>query len=427
MSAQPFRPPEEDDPAVYATARESLEKLLSTNDLQSSCLSVEPHDLRDIRDLRCHFFGCLGINRRLQVLSNPKDPIWTQAEALETKDTEPIQKNNSKTPPVGFVDPDEYQPGMRYVTALSLQAELKRISVLRRTPALRGLVREVQRSLVAWREENKKNISNVERLRIDTTHFRLMMPPGTPGSPRPPEGRGVAVASAQEPGPPLTKERRRNTNLTQGSLTEHDDFSRMLKKIVDDEREKNKEAMPEDDPMTSYELKRDIKAQLILLERPRTLPSRAASVMGNVMEPDWEDVGDEIFKGRFPDQQLSMFHLLNGVLKGGKFNRGKFERTDKTTAEDEHCPRKLRYYHIPVNNMQVSRNSFLALNEEHDHFGLYRHDLGVEKRGMVSLGVEYGHNRCEPVPQTDASTKIKPPSLKPPVTPYKSVSSGITT
>lgn len=358
MSAQPFRAPHEDDPAVYAAARESLERLLSTNDLQSSCLSVEPHDLKDIRDLRCHFFGCLGINRRLQVLSDARDPIWAQAEALESKDTEPIQKNNSKTPPVGSIDPDEYQPGMRYVTALSLQAELKRISVLRRTPALRGLVREVQRSIVAWRDENRKNISNVERLRIDTTHFRLMLPPGTPGSPRQPERRGVAAASAQEPGPQLSKERRRNTNLTQGSLTEHDDFSRMLKKIVDDEREKNKEAPPQDDPMTSYELKRDIKAQLILLERPRTSGSKASSVMGNVMEPDWEDVGDEIFKGRFPDQQVSMFHLLNGVLKGGHLNRGKLERTDKSTPEDELCPRKLRYYHIPVNNMQVGQLCF---------------------------------------------------------------------
>lgn len=361
MSAQSFRPPEEDDPLIYAAARESLEKLLSTSDLQSSCLSVEPHDLRDIRDLRCHFFGCLGINRRLQVLSNPKDPIWAQAEALEIKDTEPIQRNNSKTPPVGSIDPDEHPPGMRYVTALSLQAELKRISVLRRTPAIRGLVREVQRSLDAWREENKPNISIVEKLRIDTTHFRLMVPPVTPGSPRQPEGRRGTVGSAQDPGPPLTQERRRNTNLTQGSLTEHDDFSRMLKKIVDDEREKNREPMPEDDPMTSYECKRDIKAQLILLERPRTSGSRAASVMGNVMEPDWEDVGDEIFKGRFPDQQVSMFHLLNGVLKGGHVNRGKLQRTMKRTEEDELCPSKLRYYHIPVNNMQVSQSFSLFL------------------------------------------------------------------
>lgn len=383
MSAQP---PEEDDTAVYATARESLEKLLSANDLQSSCLSVEPHDLREIRDLRSHFFGCLGINRRLQVLSDARDPIWAQAEALETKDTEPIQKNNSKTPPVGSVDPDEYQPGMRYVTALSLQAELKRISVLRRTPALRGLVREVQRSLVAWREENKKNISVVEKLRIDTTHFRLMMPPGPPGSPRPPEGRRVAAGSAKHPAPPLSRERRRNTNLTQGSLTEHDDFSRMLKKIVDDEREKNREPTPEDDPMTSYEIKRDIKAQLILLERPRTSGSRAASVMGNVMEPDWEDVGDEIFKGRFPDQQVSMFHLLNGVLKGGKLNRGKFERTIKTTAEDEFCPRKLRYYHIPVNNMQVSRLSSLLLNQWYQHLGFLATRSGRQRK--------FGLSRC---------------------------------
>lgn len=361
MSTQPSQSPAEDDPAVYATARDSMEKLLSTNSLQSSCLSVEPHDLQDIRDLRCHFFGCLGINRRLQVLSNDKDPIWEKAEELEKKDTEPVQKNNSKSPPLGFIDPDENQPGMRYVTALSLQAELKRISVLRRTPALRGLVREVQRSLMAWRNENKKNISNVERLRIDTTHFRLMMPPGTSGGPRPPEGRGAVAGSAQDPAPPLTQERRRNTNLTQGSLTEHDAFSQKLKKIVNDEREKNKEAMPEDDPMTTYELKRDIKAQLILLERPKTLGSRALSAMGNVMEPDWEDVGDEIFKGRFPDQQISMFHLFNETLQGGQVNRGKFERTVKTTLEDELCPRRLRYYHIPVNNMQVSRIFFLSV------------------------------------------------------------------
>lgn len=351
MSTQNSLSPIEQDSAVYETARESLEKLLSTDVLQSSCLSVEHHDLRDIRDLRCHFFGCLGIKRRLQVLRNDKDPIWDQAEALQTKDTEPVQRNNSKTPPVGSIDPDEDQPGMRYVTALSLQAELKRISVLRKTPALRGLVREVQRSLVAWREENKKNIGNVERLRIDTTHFRLMIPPGTPGSPRQPGARGLIAASAQDPGPPLTRDRRRSTNLTQGSLTEHDDFSRELKEIVDKEREKNKEPMPEADPMTSYELKRDIKAQLILLERPN---SKSISVMGNVMEPDWEDVGNEIFKGRFPDQQVSMFHLLDGALKGGYSNRGKFERTSKKTLEDEFCPSKLRYYHIPVNNMLVS-------------------------------------------------------------------------
>lgn len=381
MSAQPFPSPEEDDPAVYANARESLDKLLSTNDLHSSCLSVEPHELRDIRDLRCHFFGCLGINRRLQVLSNPKDPLWTQAEALETKDTEPIQRNNSKTPPVGFIDPDEYQPGMRYVTALSLQAELKRISVLRRTPALRGLVREVQRSLVAWRGENKKNISIVEKLRIDTTHFHLKVPPGTPGSPRQPEPRGVTVGSAQDPAPPLSKDRRRNTNLTQGSLTEHDDFSRMLKEIVDNERKKNNEAPPEDDPMTSYECKRDIKAQLILLERPKNSGSRAASVTGNVMEPDWEDVGDEIFKGRFPDQQVSMFHLLNGALKGGQVNRGKLERTIKT-AEDEICPSKLRYYHIPVNNMQVSRSFALFLSSS-PNFRFLPTLLRVEKGEMA--------------------------------------------
>ncbi|KAL1861709.1 hypothetical protein Daus18300_008678 [Diaporthe australafricana] len=405
-----------DDSAVYATARESLEKLLSTNDLQSSCLSVETHDLRDIRDLRCHFFGCLGIGKRLKVLANEEHAIWKQAEELEKKDTEPVQRNNSKTPTIGSTDLDEKPPSMRYVTALSLQAELKRISVLRKTPALRGLVREVQRSLVAWREENKKNISNVERLRIDTTHFRLMIPPGTPGSPRRPEGRVVVAASAQDPGPTLTRDRRRSTNLTQGSLTEHDDFSQELKKIVDREREKNKEPMPEADPMNSYELKRDIKAQLILLERP---DSKSIPVMGNVMEPDWEDVGNEIFKGRFPDQQVSMYHLLDGALKGGYSNRGKFERTSKKTLEDESCqescPSKLRYYHIPVNNMLWAEQAIASyFNEAYPEPGS---DFGTSTKLVLRddcwRGQEHGnephsmvHNRhlrpmCEKI-STDA-------------------------
>ncbi|KKY38441.1 putative ankyrin repeat protein [Diaporthe ampelina] len=212
------------------------------------------------------------------------DPIWEKAEELEKKDTEPVQKNNSKSPPLGFIDPDENQP-------------------------------------------------------------------------------------------------------------EHDAFSQKLKKIVNDEREKNKEAMPEDDPMTTYELKRDIKAQLILLERPKTLGSRALSAMGNVMEPDWEDVGDEIFKGRFPDQQISMFHLFNETLQGGQVNRGKFERTVKTTLEDELCPRRLRYYHIPVNNMQWAERAIASyFNESYSEQG---HDFGPSTKLVLRddcwRGQEHGN------------------------------------
>lgn len=57
---------------------------------------------------------------------------------------------------------------MRYITALNLQAELKRIKVLRNTPALKGLVRELADGIETWKTEHKDDIQEVHTLRVNS-------------------------------------------------------------------------------------------------------------------------------------------------------------------------------------------------------------------------------------------------------------------
>ncbi|ROV99977.1 hypothetical protein VMCG_06156 [Cytospora schulzeri] len=63
--------------------------------------------------------------------------------------------------------------------------------------------------------------------------------------------------------------------------------------------------------------------------------------MANVMEPEWKDVDDKVFKGTFPDQRVSVYNLLDG----------QFRRVEKQHSAEKECPSTLSYFHIPVNNM----------------------------------------------------------------------------
>lgn len=320
------------DDASYVNARRYLDDIFAQKDPQTTCLSVEPHDLKDVRNLRSHFFGCLGIKRRVHVLEDEKDPIWEQAEKLEKENTEPHRKHDAKSPDLRHRDGYEKPPSMRYITALNLQAELKRIAVLRRTPALKGLVSELRASLDAWKDENESNVKRVERQRIDTTHFRTQPLPRTLGSRRRSRRRTTGTRTS-------------DTVVNPPCRPEHDnilpDFSRKLKDVIRKERTDNGNSDTEEDSETLYDLQRDIKARLIQLVRPKTSESDVSSFMANVMGPGWKDVNDKIFKGTFPDQQLSVHNLLNG----------QFQRVEREDTAERACPSTLSYFHIPANNM----------------------------------------------------------------------------
>ncbi|KUI60042.1 hypothetical protein VP1G_07264 [Cytospora mali] len=224
---------------------------------------------------------------------------------------------------------------MRYITALNLQAELKRISVLRRTPALMGLVRELRASLDDWRDENKANIEWVGTQRIDTTHFRTMPLHSKPGDTRRQSGGRRRH----------TGSRCRDTVNKRSNRPEYDDilheFSQKLKEVVNQEGTYDDRSETEEGSMPPYDLQRDIKARLIQLVGAKPSESDGNSFMANVMEPEWKDTDNKTFKGSFPDQQVSLYHLLNR----------QFRRVEGKNTAGKACPSNLNYFHIPVNNM----------------------------------------------------------------------------
>lgn len=327
----------EEDEDQYARARTYLDTTLNINNSQTACLSSLPHELRDASDLRCHFFGCLGIKKRVDVLKDAHDPIWAQAEKLENEDTElhaRVPKSESQVPSQG--EHDYKRIDMKYITALNLQAELKRIKVLRGTPALKGLVSELSASINKWRTQNKDNIQKVRELRQDSQRWELTTN-CTPRENGMSSSQATACKVSSQVPPILTSDQAEATREElEQDLTE---FSRTLESITEtDSRDGTQQRSDGDSEIIDgskpsdasehgvkmgtdngesslYDLRRDIKARLIKLKRPDALDPDASSFMADIMGPLEEGVANKIFKGSFPDQQVSVYHLIDRIFK----------------------------------------------------------------------------------------------------------------
>lgn len=285
----------EDD---YTQAREYLRGIFENANYQT-CLSVLSHNLQDVRDLRCHFFGCLGDEERVQVLNDKDHQIWKDISEMERSDV-------GGTAASVETETSLSASSARYISALNLQAKLKRIAVLRRTPALKGSVRDVRHSIERWVSENKKGIQDIHNRRSNAHIFGEE------------KNRGQAPFRSKSEFP------EREDILPE--------FSEKLREIV--EAERDKKYSPEPDKAlnaSEYDLERDIRARSIKLKRPKRvdMPSSANSWMANVMVGEDEPIHDEVFKGTFPDQQVSVYWLLK-----------KFREVNKAglQLEERMCP-----------------------------------------------------------------------------------------
>lgn len=135
-----------------------------------SCLSVDPHDVQDMKDLHCHFFGCLEVGQRIGFLS-PDNPTWEHLAGNE----------------VGC-DKDF----MRYSAAMSLLGDIRRTRVLRKEVQKIAedkprphpdLVTYVAQSRKAWTDSDayQDNIAKVKQWRRE-----MRRPPTAPGPSRQP-------------------------------------------------------------------------------------------------------------------------------------------------------------------------------------------------------------------------------------------------
>ena len=118
------------------------------------------------------------------------------------------------------------------------------------------------------------------------------------------------------------------------------------------------------DEIADYDLMRDVNAYLIQYTR---MPERNGGAMEGAtgdysctgdpkmrhlpLRPVDEDLTDDWFKGKFPDQRVSVSLLLGSAHNEPCVKEKNILSKDACDGKD---PTRLRYIHIPANNMEVS-------------------------------------------------------------------------
>ena len=303
------------------------------------CLSDQEHGPKDIDDYLQHYFGCLEISERLSFLdreildgkvsdANRKkipNPIWEHEENVERKNLE------AKGTPAEAVEKQATeQVGKKICSvAVSIEAQYKRTHILRQalldapnpgvapdqapntrpSPDTHGhLVHNVEASYQNWRDSTacQDGLRAIRRFRIR---------------------QGKALGSDGEI-PPMDR------------AVQYEPERIRIREIVQKHRGNL------DDEVASYDLERDVNAYLIQYSRKTKPDDKSDPLKSDTLEPFSEELTDLRFKGRFPSQRVSMSDLLGSAEDKDKNKNILSKRLAKDTD-----PTRIRYLHIPSNNM----------------------------------------------------------------------------
>ncbi|KAJ8124948.1 hypothetical protein O1611_g8692 [Lasiodiplodia mahajangana] len=352
---------ETDEPATTSTQAQPSTTWDSGGEGHLKCLSSEPHLIRDVRDLQHHVFGCLLNDRRLEYFSDEYKNVWHHATNLKHDD---VDGGKSKE------EDKSALPELRFKTAMSLEGELKRIDILRNSEELKDLVDNVNRSRNEWRgcEDYRHNIDSTIQWRQNTNK------------------KGQSTSTTQSG----------QVDLANSTFEK---FREKLREVVKDYLP-NRQTVEETAKDKQYNLERDIKAQYIKLERipDEEGPDGSVGVMRGADEP----VLDDIFKGTFPDQHLSVESLLKEKIRRSGFSTGieKMNGLDDTegvqsgfgkrvsnpgpsgagnaTQATKGCSGTVRWSHVPCNNMkwvEEAMKKYFESNERNSRQRFRGHEL----------------------------------------------------
>ncbi|KAK1773783.1 hypothetical protein QBC45DRAFT_339185 [Copromyces sp. CBS 386.78] len=363
-------------------------------DEPTSCLSTEPHDTT-VDDAVQHYFGCIEICDRAKFLK-PDHPHWihergiqyekchteltkTMDKFLATKDNDKWENHlktaQEKLRKAGHAVPDGGPLTIDSVSdakankwlekrmgsvAIAIEAQYKRIEVLRtalgKTPTPQSrifldqqpaakkeefVVTQLEESRAKWKGSPrfKRGIEWVRQWRKETKGANE-------------DDNGI---ESDEPGrkevKDLARKQRTKKNTENGHQPNHD-----LSNGIAEDAEKD---------CTEYHLERDVNAYLIQFstEHDTDKPSQDPETF---LTPIDEPLTDGRFKGTFPDQRISMsFLLYNGATPHEPEStdnprlRHPDPQGDWNILSRNRCksqggsepPKRIRYFHIPSNNM----------------------------------------------------------------------------
>lgn len=115
-------------------------------------------------------------------------------------------------------------------------------------------------------------------------------------------------------------------------------------------REKRPKEPDNNNDQDSYSVERDVKSQVIFMA-----PSEETfSAKEGLMEPLQMEISTEVYKGRFPDQYVSIEHLLGGEFLRFNDYLNHWKASERNSMMKPHKD-SIRYFHMAFNNMTVSR------------------------------------------------------------------------
>lgn len=289
----------------------TLDKQSACTTTPITCSSAEPHE-NEVRDLVLHYFDCIEICDRRKFFDN--SPIWEQEKENVIKEFRNDPKFTAQGEVIIAKEAREAVENKKSATAIAIEAEYTRTDILvdainvanRDSPekCQNNLVTLMRDSHQAWKnsEDFKHGIPLVREWRTKHKKSTSNSTPPTPQNGIPEERKRVQL---------IKKEREESLNSTWNT------------------------AWDEDKP--AYSVLRDVNAYVIQYDTKSHAEPRAVS----------ESPKDLRFKGKFPDQRIALTYLL--------------KNSDSETGWDsilskENNPERIRYFHVPSNNMAVSIN-----------------------------------------------------------------------
>lgn len=332
---------------------------MGEHDIKPTCLSAQLHDPEDIRDPVLHYFGCIEICERKDYFNKDK-PMWKYEEEIE------LEK-------IGLFHPDLKEDRRRTEAkrrvdkkigslAVAVEAQYKRIDILKRAivadasrpadrkpnlddtqkqPAPSNLVDCVAQSHEAWKgSDNFKD--GIERVR--QWRRNLGKPVDQPEAPQ---------RTRSPTGPDIPEERKaiRKIVLRHQKLDadwfdhpDHADHDYSLERDVNAYVVQFERTSPEEEELELPSQSDPGPASKPQFSREPSLASTKTGTSLTYLKPVDEPQNDWRFKGQFPDQRVAMKYLLT---------KEKEALPDDVILWGERNPERLRYFHIPCNNMEV--------------------------------------------------------------------------
>lgn len=312
-------------------------QLYNTYDEPNTCLSAEPHE-KAIDDPVQHYFGCIEICQRPQFFADSNNHVWKHEREVERKKLIlAMGSNRGRVSATDLHEQLEKKMKERMIeVAIAIEARYKRAEVVReaihKAPMSSGqpiLIHQVEKSRVKWMT-SEKFIEGVQAVRA----WRK----GKQGGDKPidtvSEGE-YTISTRTETG----REEVRSF-IRQHHTRDHDDATQTE---------------------SEYSIERDTHAYLIQFTvQPAQSTSSSASDATSTAKQFLKPVDDELtgvrVKGTFPDQRISMSRLLNDGKGLGKEEcdpAGDWNILRRDKEKPAEKPRRIRYLHIPANNMAV--------------------------------------------------------------------------